>query len=155
MRAVQPDIIKQYEIAEKAVHNITRIARDRGIEASIIKRQKIAIGIAAIIASQEIRHPEAGAFRGGNIDYWLKRGEDIFTHREVVRTLLDANAEETAFATIVEGHPNLPQGLERWMSRVGEPAQLMSGAQPDRFDIARAGQIAQLYVYPPELAALN
>lgn len=125
------------------------------MQASIIRRGRAAVGVATLIAGQELIHPARGIYSGTSIDYWLQRSEDAFTHNLVAKKLIDACSEDIAMATVIQGHPSPPVGFKRWMAKVGEPALLTSGVEPDRFDVARTGRVVQLYIHPPELAAID
>jgi hypothetical protein len=156
LKDAQPDTLKRYESAIKGARNIQRIAQhrfneDTPLEANIIRRGSVAIGIATIIHNQQILHPEEGLFKGDDIDYWLQWDEDESVHFAVAESLLKTNAGRTALATIVQGHPNPASGF-MMMPAVGEPANLSTGDQEDVFDVAREGQIAQLYVQPATIA---
>ncbi|HVV67314.1 MAG TPA: hypothetical protein VHB72_04610 [Candidatus Saccharimonadales bacterium] len=152
LQAVQPGTVERYQSVLKGAKNITRIAKgwrdhETPVEASIIRRGNIAIGIATVIHGQQIVHPEKGVFTGNDVDYWLRLREGLEAHEEVARELL-SRAGQTAMVAIVGGHPNSPQGLERFMTPVGEPGQLAAGDTEDVYDVARAGRVSQLYVFP-------
>lgn len=152
LKAAQPGTYARYENESKAVRSITRITRHRNqIEAHIVRRDRVAIGLATIIFDQQLVHPAEGSFQGDDLDYWLQRGEDIFTHRDVARRLLAADHNRPAMATIVQGHPNPARGLERVMQPVGEVASLSTGERPDPYEIARQGAAAQLYIFTADL----
>jgi hypothetical protein len=142
--------VERYQSIPRSAENIRRIARHRRapdvpVEAAVVRRGEIALGLATIIRNQSIVHPDEGTFDGADIDYWLRRGEAAETHQEVARQLL-AQAGRCALATIIENHPNPAVGLPALMDPVGEPAQLTTGERYDTFEVARPGQVAQLYV---------
>ncbi|HVV26129.1 MAG TPA: hypothetical protein VHC21_03825 [Candidatus Saccharimonadales bacterium] len=150
LAGVQPGTVERYQSVITGAENIRRIALfrqapDVPVEANIVRRGAAAIGLATIIRNQLIVHPEEGEFRGADVDYWLRRCETPATHRQVAQQLL-AQAGGTALATIVGQHPQPAIGLAELMEPVGEPAQLTTGERHDSFEVARPGEIAQLYV---------
>jgi len=152
LEIVQPGTVERYQSVVTGAENIRRIALyrqapDVPVEASLVRRGETAIGLATIIRNQLLVHPETGEFSGDDVDYWLRRGETPETHREVARQLL-VQAGGAALATIIEGHPNPPTGLSTLLEPVGEPARLTTGDRHDTFEVARLGEIAQLYAHP-------
>jgi hypothetical protein len=150
LQAVQPKTVERYESMIHGALNIARIAKHRrkpeqAVEASVIRRGRTAIGVATIIHDQQIVHPEAGTFTGQDVDYWLRWREGLDAHEEVARELL-SHATQPAMVAIIEGHPNPPQGLQRFMNPVGELAILTTGDREDTFGVARDGLASQLYV---------
>jgi len=151
LKQAQPGTLARYETKTDGMHNISRTIRRHGeMTAHIVRRDRVAIGLATVIFNQTIVHPTEGTFEGNDLDYWLKKGTDIFTHKQVVERLVAANHDLPALATVIASHPNPALGFEKVMETVGEPALLRAAGGADKYDVARQGQLAQLYVVAPE-----
>jgi hypothetical protein len=144
-----PELIVSFGNIFKASQMIKKIAQSKKIDGYLImggERNKEHLGMATRIPDQKIIHPVEGLVEGDLIDCWLREGVLSETQRLAVKHLIELDTSRTAIATVIEDLEHPVQGYETHMLEVGFPAQLRSGTEPDDFDVARKGKIAQLYV---------
>jgi|GEM_PF-4908211 len=127
--------------------------------------QERARGIGRVLLNESVEHPRLGSVKGTFIDYWLDERASDDMHLYVPRTLTmeasvkklgkvvdprDALSHEIrygglpVFATVPTEY-SYNFGLRSHMVALGEPAKLEHEGK-DPYDIAREGQIGQIYV---------
>jgi hypothetical protein len=176
LEEVQPSTVKAYNSRRRARRTVVHRTRSSELEAYIVKRDDVAIGIATVIAGQRVIHPTKGLYEGYDLDYWLMRGQRTEAHRTITSLLIgqfvgNHNAsmalrrralERTgpifsaeniwkykAIASVLVNHPNPAIGFEEVpsMVAVGEPAVLTTDIPDDPYGMSRDGKLAQLYTY--------
>lgn len=169
LRESFPDTVKRYEDVRKAVKNVARLAISEGINAYIIRKDKVAKGLATIIFDQTVLHPIAGRVDGNDLDYWLAKDADEELHNQTAACLLEENDRVSGrhhmytsydpvmgnrpdvqriipvMAAVKVGQPYPPIGLTESLSAVGEPSPLKTPDGGDPFGVTKGGTVLQLY----------
>lgn len=144
--------IARYRDRLHAIKNVGRIASSPEVHAAIICDTGLARGLATVILDQQVRHPEWGAVRGNNIDYWLIPGHNQNVHEDVTLQLLAMakrlNDKAPNFA-VVNPDPNFgpTTGFRAAMRLVSpEPAALTTDMPTDTYGITANGNPQLLFV---------
>ncbi|MDB5164776.1 MAG: hypothetical protein JWL89_402 [Candidatus Saccharibacteria bacterium] len=168
LRQTRPETLQRYfDPSVRGKKNINRLAKSNEVQAFIVRKSIVAIGLATIVFDRTVIHPSLGSVEGDSLDYWLRRGMDEATHRVVAEKLIAASQQineeqrgpdnglsseaaprrimHSMFAAVVQDVPNPSVGFAYHMDPMGEPASLKTELPSDRFDIAKGGALAQLY----------
>jgi len=162
--------VERYRDLPRAVKNVARLARHARRKGNFLpfliheKGKNEVLGLATIVLNQTVIHPNLGAIRGDDLDYWadtslLSQARQDDLHKAVAREIVSRCAKPSAlfrrhlFTTVVEGQQFLPLGLIEpaagagfIMDPVGEPAVLtMPGQKEDTFGVTRNPATVQVY----------
>jgi hypothetical protein len=144
----QPGTVQRYERLGKAQRNIRRLAASQELSAyGIHAPSGASIGLATVIKGQHVIHPHAGEIMGDDIDYWLGSAQTNDVHAAVVKRLCDRQGNRPTFATIVLNGTQATAKADSfgyYMNPVDGPTELIAAAD-DYYDVARKGEIVQVY----------